>query len=254
MKEKLQTILWFIRRPNMYSQIWQLFLRRFILRNDRYKETESVAWCEQNGVSEEDAFRKLFPNSTFTSLKNSFPNEFENATKKVRNSTFDMGGAGALDLIYNITVATKSTLVLETGVSYGWSSLAFLLALKDNNGKLFSVDMPYPKMNNEDFVGLVVLPELKKFWTLFRLPDRIGIPKAIKSSREKFDIVHYDSDKSYSGRKWAYPILWKALNNGGIFISDDIQDNIAFREFCDELQVQPIIAESQGKYVGIIKK
>ena len=46
------------------------------------------------------------------------------------------------------------------------------------------------------------------------------------------DLCHYDSDKSYYGRRWAYPKLWEALKTGGIFISDDIQDNWAFKEFC----------------------
>lgn len=46
-------------------------------------------------------------------------------------------------------------------MSYGWSSLAFLLAISENKGTLYSIDMPYPKKKNEESVGLLVPNELK---------------------------------------------------------------------------------------------
>ena len=56
------------------------------------------------------------------------------------------------------------------------NSLAILKALSlTNNGKLFSVDMPYPRKKNENEVGIVVPEYLKKNWTLIRAPDRPGI-------------------------------------------------------------------------------
>ena len=67
-------------------------------------------------------------------------------------------------------------------------------------------------------------------------------------------LCHYDSDKSYTGRIFAYPLLWNALQKNGIFISDDIQDNIAFIEFCEQVNKKPIVIEHLGKYVGLIKK
>ena len=67
-------------------------------------------------------------------------------------------------------------------------------------------------------------------------------------------LCHYDTDKSYWGRKWAYPKLWGSLKSGGVFISDDIQDNFAFKEFVEEKGVIFSVIESQGKYVGIFTK
>ena len=254
MKEKLSTIWWFIQHPDMYSQIWQLFLRRFILKNDRFKENEAIEWCKTKAISEKEAIQELFPDKPFLAILDKHPEEIRQSNKKIKKSPFEMGGAGALDLLYNITLYCKATNVLETGVSYGLSSLAFLLASREQNGKLYSVDMPYPKMGNEDFVGIAVPKNLMDNWILFRVPDRVGIPKAIKASKGKFDLVHYDSDKSYSGRKWAYPLIWDSLKEGGYFISDDIQDNTAFIEFCVSKKLDSIIVESQGKYVGIALK
>jgi predicted O-methyltransferase YrrM len=86
---------------------------------------------------------------------------------------------------------------------------------------------------------------------LIREPDRNGIKKAISILNGTVDLVHYDSDKSYQGRNFGYPLLWDALREGGIFISDDIQDNMAFREFVSKEGAPFAVTESQGKYVGI---
>ena len=56
-------------------------------------------------------------------------------------------------------------------------------------------------MDNEDNVGCVVHPLLRSNWTLIRKPDIIGLPFALKKLG-KIDLCHYDSDKSYRGRKW----------------------------------------------------
>ena len=68
------------------------------------------------------------------------------------------------------------------------------------------------------------------------------------------ELVHYDSDKSYHGRKWSQEIIWKSLKKGGIFISDDIEDNAAFMEFTDKYNLIFSILEFEKKYVGVIKK
>ncbi len=118
---------------------------------------------------------------------------------------------------------------------------------------LVSTDMPYAKMGNEDFVGIVVPLELKKHWRLIREADISGLPKAFKNI-QYLDVVHYDSDKSYLGRMTTYPKLYKKLRSGGIFISDDIQDNLAFKHFCEKMDVKPIIISFQNQFVGVFTK
>ena len=93
----------------------------------------------------------------------------------------------------------------------------------------------------------------KKNWELFRLPDLNGIPLVINKVT-KVDICHYDSDKSYLGRKWAYPILWNSLKKNGIFISDDISDNNAFLEFVVQINKKPSIIKYKNQYLGLIVK
>ena len=147
-----------------------------------------------------------------------------------------MGGEGGINVLYHIIKSKGSKNIIETGVAYGWSSLAILLAIKDNEGAfLISNDMPYIKMNNDDYVGCVVPQELRPKWKLQRAADINGIPKAVSHFNAKVDLFHYDSDKSYTGRMWSMPIIWESLNEGGMFISDDINDNIAFKVFSEGL-------------------
>jgi len=68
------------------------------------------------------------------------------------------------------------------------------------------------------------------------------------------DIAHYDSDKSYRGRVFGYAIIWNALKPGGLFMSDDIQDNMAFAHFVAQKSLNFGVTESDGKYVGIAVK
>ena len=64
----------------------------------------------------------------------------------------------------------------------------------------------------------------------------------------------YDSDKSYRGRKWAQKKIWESLNINGIYIEDDINDNIAFQEFAIALGLNPIVVKCDEKFLGLIVK
>jgi hypothetical protein len=130
-----------------------------------------------------------------------------------------------------------------------------LLAIKEHkDAVLISNDMPYINMGNEDYVGCIIPEKLRSKWELQRLPDVKGILLALKKLNNSIDFCHYDSDKSYTGRMWASPLLWNALIEGGFFVADDINDNLAFRHFSESINRTPVIIEHLGKYVGVIIK
>lgn len=40
----------------------------------------------------------------------------------------------------------------------------------------------------------------------------------------------------------------------GVFISDDIGDNLAFCDFCAAIDVEAVVVEFEGKYVGALTR
>mgnify|MGYP001079311829 FL=1 len=177
------------------------------------------------------------------------------ARHRVAGAPVRMGGPANVDLLYAVTRLLGARRALETGVAFGWSSLAFLSAMACNGGgRLVSVDRPYPGDGSEDFVGLAVPDYLVPHWTIVQEPDRNGLVKAAACFPQGVDIAHYDSDKTYRGRQFGYPIMWRAVRPGGLFISDDIQDNMAFAHFVEQVRASHGVVESAGKYIGIALK
>lgn len=56
-----------------------------------------------------------------------------------------MGGGEGINLLYNISELIEAKTAVETGVAYGFSSLAFLLSVTKRGGQLYSVDHCCPK-------------------------------------------------------------------------------------------------------------
>ena len=74
-----------------------------------------------------------------------------------------MGGAGNIDLLFNISKIKRYKKFLDLGVAAGWSSLSILDGIKKKkSNKLISNDMPYMFRNNHDKVGFLIPKELKK--------------------------------------------------------------------------------------------
>jgi len=252
--EKIRTILWFLKKPYLFPQLFYQVKQTLFPHPKEGTKNESTKWCIENQVTTAKALKTIGGIGAFEKIDNLYHQEFADAEKKVLETPVQMGGGGNCELLYYLVLYAKPTLALETGVAYGWSSMSILLGLEENGyGQLTSTDMPYAKMNNEDYVGCVVPKHLKKRWTLMRKPDRQAIPKFLKENME-VQLVHYDSDKSYRGRMWAYERLWKKLSVGGIFVSDDIGDNIAFKEFSEEKNLKPVVVEFENKHIGILIK
>lgn len=254
--EKLRTTLWFAKRPSFWPHMAALTKRQFDgSKAHELRAPEAKEWARGRAVSTEDALRAVGVLDGADALPGGLPEDLIAAgEERAKKAAVVMGGPGDLDLIYRTVLASKATRMVETGVAYGWSSMAALAALEQTDGKLASVDMPYPKANNEADVGIVVPDEWRGRWNLIRQPDRNGIKQALASFGGTIDLAHFDSDKSYAGRMYAFPLLWTALRSGGLFISDDIQDNFGFRDFCASENVEFAITESDDKFVGICRK
>lgn len=252
-KRVVKTLIAYLKRPDLYPELGRKIIKNTVNRGNAVKGKDKTnSWAKLQALSQEDAIKKLFETDDFNFRKN-YQEILEESLAKEKACPIKMGGAGALELIFYAAEFTNARNILETGVAYGWSSLAALISLEKRNGTLYSSDMPYLGQNGDQFVGVVVPEKLKKFWKLFRFADKESLPK-IFAENETFDVIHYDSDKSYDGRIWAYNELFKHLRKGGVFISDDIGDNSAYQDFCEKNSIDSTVVEFEGKFVGVFIK
>lgn len=255
--------LFFLGRPHYFPEAMRRIRRRIglnLLPRPLGKDRgPAERWAAARAVTSDDAIRTVTGSSS-TPVETLFPEVWEDAIRRAKQSPVKMGGAGLTNLLYHVAVHLKANRIVETGVAYGYSSLALLLAVREADGSLISVDMPYPGRGNAQYVGCAVPEDLRRRWTILRYPDSIGLPRALKGMEGQIDLFHYDSDKQYEGRAWAYPLAWRYLRAGGLLVSDDINDNTAFRDFAEHINVDPIVVRGAGpggagdRFVGILRK
>ncbi|MDQ3340890.1 MAG: class I SAM-dependent methyltransferase [Myxococcota bacterium] len=258
--QRIKVAKWFLERRELYPEFLRYTRSRIrSLGIDRDQEArDATARCASLQVDPQTALTQILGHRP-PPVDELLREELARARATLQELPVKMHGAGNLDLIYHLAEYVEATRAIETGVSAGWSSLAFLLSLAKRGGKLASTDMPYPGSTKEAarYVGAVVPDELRAHWKLIPEPDGTALPKALAGLPE-IDICHYDSDKSYDGRMWAYRLLWRALRPGGVMISDDIDDNFGFFHFCGEVQQRAVVvrvdATKGHKYIGIVFK
>ena len=248
------TFFAYLKRPDLYPELRRKIQKKIFNRSSGLRGKEDAEkWCASLAISEKDFIENILK-TTFVPFEKLFPDEFASALQAQAKAPVKMGGAGSLSVIYYINEFANAKKSIETGVAYGWSSFAALASLVSRNGTLYSSDMPYILQNqSSDFVGCVIPEKYRNNWNLFRFADKESLPKIFAKS-DSFDVVHYDSDKTYDGRLWAYNLLWSKLKKGGVFMSDDIGDNAAFKDYCEKNNRQPYIIEFDGKYAGVIIK
>ena len=259
MRNKLKIILWYLKRPKYYGQFFLKIFRRLNIIIFKNNEDIAIKWCQKNAVTTEEAILQITGKTIRKPIKELFLDIFLDAKKRADSCPVKMGGAGNIDLLYYLSEYLKAENVIETGVAYGWSALAILLSLSSRkNAKLISTDMPYPGLDNSEYVGCVIPDTLKEKWKLISESDTYALPKALDNFNH-LDLCHYDSDKYYEGRMWAYPKLWKLLRDGGILISDDIENNLAFKDFSKSISKKPLIIKLPNsnksykfQYIGVL--
>ena len=187
------------------------------------------------------------------------------AYDKLFNIKFDIGyrfsktkgeiiGGGAYDLIYFLSKKFKPKTIIETGVGAGFATHSILSAIEKNNfGSLFSSDFPYFKVSDPlKYIGMLLDENQKKFFNIKTKGDRFNIPQFIKSIKH-IDFIHYDSDKSYSGKKWFFNFIKPYISPKTIIVIDDIQDDSFFLDYINENKIVNFkIFKCDNKYVGLI--
>lgn len=152
---------------------------------------------------------------------------------------------------YALVRKLRPSVVVETGVCNGVSSLFILMALAENGGgHLYSVDYPYradeslDEFRDDTFEqyggaaipsdkdpGWIIPKNLRERWELRLGKSQVQLPKLLQELKN-VDLFIHDSEHSHPCMMFEYEITWHRMENGGVILSDDITWNSAFEAFC----------------------
>ena len=176
------------------------------------------------------------------------------ATAVLSRLDVNLSGGGYYPMLYFVTRWAKPDCIVETGVAAGYSSQAFLMAIRRNGtGRLHSSDFPLFRLPDpRRFIGILVEETLREGWDLHVNGDEANLP-VILSRIQQVDVFHYDSDKSYSGRAHAMSLITERMSHQGLIIMDDVQDNSFFFDYITNNNISEFsIFDFENKYIGLI--
>lgn len=230
----------------------KIYVRLFGVKNNKNIDNY-LNFLKENAEDYDQFFNKIDPTLWIESKEVS--KKINDHSKKIlENIKFDLGGGGSIEVVYFLTRFTKPKNIIETGVAAGFTSYAFFEAIKKNNmGTLYSSDFPYFRLPNpEKFIGIIVPNNIKINWNLFIKGDENNILE-IKKKISSVDLIHYDSDKTYKGRKNFMKLVSDLVHDQTYLIMDDLHDNSFFLDYVNaNKELNWKILNVKKGFIGII--
>ena len=217
----------FIKKKYFFS-----IIKKIIKRLEKDTSVEAIKWAKSNVKQTTEEFCKSIDVLLYDEVQSDTRLIEKEARENLSKLNISFGGRGNFILLYFLIRKYKLLNIVETGVAAGWSSLAILKALKkNNNGHLYSSDFPYFRLPNpEQFIGIIVPNHFKINWNLFIKGDENNIVE-IKKKISSVDLIHYDSDKTYNGRKNFMKLVSDIIHDQTYFVMDDLHDNSFFLDY-----------------------
>lgn len=171
-----------------------------------------------------------------------YPSELNRVKEKGANM------AGFVPLLYSIAtdMRPKMRTILEIGVRWGTSTLAFLHGIRDRGHQnlfLYSID-------TNDCSNVVKDPELKKWWNFIQ-----GDSKTVQWNRE-IDVLLIDGDHSYEGVKADFERFEPFVKEGGLILMHDTlwAHKGVIKYFWDEVTLPKAALPLSKSGMGIVYK
>jgi len=115
--------------------------------------------------------------------------------------------------MYSIALSINAKNILELGVRNGDTTLPYLLAAKETNGKLESVDI-----NDTTFSCPT---DLKNYWTFFK-KDALAFLEEKVVQKVKYDLIYIDDWHSYEHVKKELEYIDQMVKPGSIILLHDL--------------------------------
>lgn len=181
------------------------------------------------------------------------------------------GHIGALPgaFLYALVRTMRPTVIVETGVASGMSSMFILAALAENQrGRLVSIDLPFTESDGEPMPiiagtsiekpqwspvppgrepGWLVPLDLRDRWEL-RLGDaRLLLPQVLQEVGPA-DIFLHDSLHTFDHMLFEFQTAWPQIAPGGLLASDDLTLSPIdpFQRFAREIRAPYVMLGSMG--------
>ena len=144
---------------------------------------------------------------------------------------------GLARICYALCRLKRPRVVIETGVSYGVTSAYILQAMEMNNyGQLVSIDLPPLGADSRVDVGRAVAERIRGRWRLeFGSSRQLLGPLAAELA--PVDIFLHDSLHTYRTVKRELETVSPFLAPDGVAVCDDIENNLAFKEWLNDERV-----------------
>lgn len=256
-----------LRDPTLLPEVWSKSLSRLTLRRHRNRlhTYPALATGPAEAISRLVGSRPAVVNEYMDapSLRTLLA---ELEAYAIPTQARELGGAAFLEACYALVRVLQPNVVLETGVAHGYSTAAILQGLEDNGrGQLYSVDLPMFRRGVVGYTGGAIPQRLRDSgrWRLLVGPDRRVLPELLNRIGA-FDVIFYDSDKSYEGMLRAWRLAWPHMRRGAVLMVDDVQEQDAFLDFADAEGLAPAIVAKPTRrgvyrwdkvyYVGLLQK
>lgn len=228
---KLLNIARFASRPHNFAVMAKKVTRRLTNARGSLGLAENYQWLKSN-ESEPERYARSLDSSLWDEALDYANDLRRHAEAILANIPHVLGGGGFCTLLYFLVRLRKPLVALETGVAAGWSTHAILSALaKNGKGHLYSSDFPYFRLPNpKRYIGVLVPQKLHDRWTLCTLGDEACLPRFLEAM-DRVDFLHYDSDKSYTGREFVMRSVREKTHINTTVVMDDIGDNSFFHDF-----------------------
>lgn len=115
--------------------------------------------------------------------------------------------------MYSIALSINAKNILELGVRNGDTTLPYLLAAKENNGYLESVDV-----NESSFECPM---ELKNLWNFYKI-DAIEFLQDKVLKNKKYDLIYIDDWHSYEHVKRELELIDQLIRPGSVVLMHDL--------------------------------
>jgi predicted O-methyltransferase YrrM len=176
---------------------------------------------------------------------------WESIENELKSLGRPIGTVGFPEVLYCIVRHIKPEIVVETGVGAGLSTGFMLKALETNGaGRLFSIDLPNHELvlsrEGRIPIAIAILPEgkkpgflvpqsLRQRWVIRTGKTQNLLPQLLRELA-RVDIFFHDSEHTFENMLFEYDASWPYIREGGLLLSDNVNDNNAFFEFARKVR------------------